>query len=378
MNRNIVNFAPFSMVLAVMLLGSGLTGCGSAREPAPAAQETVNNVAVIVAHKSVVPEWIEAVGTVRANRTSQLASQMMGTILDVRAQEGQRVQSGQVLATIDAAQPRAAVEQAVAAVSAAQKEVSAADANLALATSTLKRYQQLYDRKSVSPQEFDEIKTRQQSAEARRDQARAGQTRAEAELAQARTSLGYAQIRAPFSGLITERKADPGTLAAPGQIIFTLEDTRSYRLEAAVNENDIENIHVGEAARVTLDALGNTELAGTVSQIVPAADADSRSFLVKISLPEDARFRSGMFGRARFAHGTHTQVMIPRSAVVVRGQLQGVYVIDAGQTASLRYITLGNPAGQQVEVLSGLQEGEKLVAEPGERELGGMKIVARQ
>ncbi len=378
MNRTLGNIAPFSLMLAVTLIGAGLTGCGRSQESVPATPETVKDVAVIVAQKTVVPEWIEAIGTVRANQTTQIASQMMGTILEVRAQEGQRVQSGQVLATIDDAQPRSAVEQAAAAVSAAQKEVSAADSDFALAASTLKRYQQLYDRKSVSPQEFDEIKARQQSAEARLDQARAGQAQAEAALAQARTSLGYAQIRAPFNGIVTERKADPGTLAAPGQPIFTMEDTRSYRLEAAVSENDIPNIHVGQAAHVVLDALGNAELAGTVSQIVPVADPGSRSFLVKISLPADAQIRSGMFGRARFAHGTRSLVTIPRSAVIVHGQLQGVYVVDASQTASLRYVTLGHPAGDQVEVLSGLQAGETFVAEPEGRELGGKKIVARQ
>ena len=112
-------------------------------------------------------------------------------------------------------------------VTAAEKEVSAADSDLALAESTLKRYQQLYEKKSVSPQEFDEIKARYQSAEARRDMARAGQAQANAALTQARTTLGYTQIRAPFSGVVTDKKADAGTLASPGMPIFTLEDTRS-------------------------------------------------------------------------------------------------------------------------------------------------------
>ena len=123
---------------------------------------------------------------------------------------------------------------------AAEKEVSAADSDLALAESTLKRYQQLYEKKSVSPQEFDEIKARYQSAEARRDMARAGQAQANAALTQARTTLGYTQIRAPFSGVVTDKKADAGTLASPGMPIFTLEDTRSFRLEVTVDESDIQ------------------------------------------------------------------------------------------------------------------------------------------
>ena len=128
---------------------------------------------------------------------------------------------------------------------------------------------------------------------------------------------------------------------------------------------------------MTIDALGNSDLSGKVAEIVPAADPGSRSFLVKVELPSDTRLRSGLFGRARFPHGERSSLLIPRSAIVERGQLQGVYVLDANQIAGLRYITLGKIAGEQVEVLSGLQAGEKLIVAPGDRELGGKRIAAR-
>jgi RND family efflux transporter MFP subunit len=301
----------------------------------------------------------------------------MGNIAQIHAREGDRVQSGQVLAVIDDSQRRSAVEQATAALTAAEKEVSTADSDYSLAESTLRRYQQLYEKKSVSPQEFDEIKARYQSAQARRDMARAGQAQAAAALTQARTSLGYAQIRAPFAGLVTEKKADTGTLASPGMLLFTVEDTRSYRLEATVDESDIRILRVRQTVPVSIDALGDAEFSGKVAQIVPAADSASRSFLVKIELPSDARLRSGLFGRARFPRGERSSLSIPRAAVVERGQLQGVYVIDANQIAGLRYITLGQTAGDQVEVLSGLQEGEKLVAASGNRDLSGKRIATQ-
>jgi RND family efflux transporter MFP subunit len=299
---------------------------------------------------------------------------MMGNIVEIRTHEGNRVQSGQVLATIDDAQPRSRVDQSTAALAAAEKEVSAADSDLALAQATLKRYQELYDKKSVSPQEFDEIKARYQSAEARRDMARAGKAQASAALTQAQTSLSYTQIRAPFSGVVIEKKADAGTLASPGMPIFTLEDTRSFRLEVTVDESDIHLVHVGQGAPVTIDALKNNQLQGKIVQIVPAADAASRSFLVKVELPVDARLRSGLFGRAQFARSERSALLIPRASVVERGQLQGVYVLDATQIAGLRYITLGRSTGEQVEVFSGLQAGERLVAAPRDRELGGKRI----
>lgn len=368
---------PFGACLALAVIASSLSSCSNERSIEAAPPETVSNVPIVVAQKSTVPDWLEAVGTVRAAQTSQLASQIMGNIVAVQAHEGERVEIGQVLGTIDDTQLRAAVKQATAAQLAAQKDVSAAESELALAQSTLKRYQQLYDKKSISPQEFDEIKTRVQSAEARRDMARAALAQADAALTQARTSLGFTRIRAPFAGVVTERKADPGTLASPGMPILTLEDTRNYRLEVTVDENDIRLLHLGQSTPVNIDALGSAEIIGKVVQIVPAADPGSRSFLVKIELPKDAHLRSGLFGRAQFAHGERSTLLLPRSAVVERGQLQGVYVLDAEQIAGLHYVTLGRTSGQQVEILSGLDGGEKLVAAPGDRELGGKRVVAR-
>ena len=109
-------------------------------------------------------------------------------------------------------------------------------------------------------------------------------------------------------------------------------------------------------------------------QIVPAADSASRTFLVKIELPTDTRLRSGLFRRAQFSRGKRQSLLIPRSAVVERGQLLGIYVLDQNKIASLRYITLGKPSGEDVEVLAGLQYGERLVAKPGAVDLNGKRI----
>ena len=362
--------------LAVVLSG-GLSGCSNERQLTPTAPETIRNVAVQSVQRADVPDLLESAGTVRAAETTQLASQMMGNIVELRVHEGDRVQRGQVLAVIDDAQPRAAVERATSAMSAAEQEVAASDSDLTLAQSTLNRYQNLYDKKSVSPQEFDEVKARYQAALAHRDMTRAGQAQAKAALAQARTSFSYTRILAPFDGVITEKKADPGTLASPGLPIFTVEGLGRYRLDATVNENDLRYVRMGEQVTVVVDALENAELKGKVVQIVPAADPGSRSFLVKIELPADVRLRSGLFGRAQFSRGARSSLLIPQSAVVERGQLQGVYVLDQNKAASLRYVTLGKNSGAQVEVLAGLEEGERLVAKPGDLDLNGKRIEAQ-
>ena len=362
--------------VAVMLAG-GLGGCSSERPPKPAVPETVRNVSLLVVQRAEVADVLEAVGTVRAAQTSQLASQMVGNIVEVRVHEGDRVKRGQVLAVIDDAQPRAALERATAAESAATQEVAGAESDLGLAQSTLKRYQNLYDKKSVSPQEFDEVKARYQAALAHRDMTRAGQTQAKAVLTQAHTSFSYTRILAPFDGVITEKKADPGTLASPGFPIFTVEGLGHYRLEATVNESDLRYVHMGERVPVIVDALEAPDLKGKIVQISPGADAASRSFLVKIELPADPRLRSGVFGRAQITRGIRSSLLIPLTAPIERGQLQAVYILDPNGIANLRYVTLGKTAGKKVEVLAGLQEGDRLVATPGGLDLNGKRIEAQ-
>lgn len=365
--------ATLPLLLSTLLLGA----CSEQARKAAAVPEIVRNVPLIEVQQKNMPDVLEAVGTTRAAQTSTLASQMMGTLVEVRVHEGDRVRRGQILALIDDSQPRAALERASAADAASRQQLAAANSELVLAESTLKRFQILFEKKSVSAQEFDEIKTREQGALARRDMARADQEQAKAAIAQATTALEYTRIRAPFDGVITEKKADPGTLAAPGMPIFTLEDTRRYRLEASINESDLALVRIGQPVPVLIDALGTDALSGKVAQIVPAADASSRSFLIKVELPADSRLRSGLFGRAQFSHGERRALLVPQTAVVERGQLQGVFLLDQNKIAALHYITVGKSSHDQVEVLAGLQDGDLLVAQPGTLELDGKRIEAQ-
>jgi len=373
MNRS--NAVVLSLLITTI---TGLSSCSTDHKQAAPGVEAMRNVPIIAVQQTAVPDVLEAVGTIRALQTSVLASQMMGNVIEVRVHEGDRVQRGQVLVLIDDSQPREAVNRAMAASSAAQEQVVAAESDLSLAGSTLKRYQALYERKSVSPQEFDEVKAREQAARARRDMARADQEQAQASLAQARTAFDYTRIRAPFDGLITEKAVDSGTLVAPGTPILTVEDMRRYRLEANINESDVSSLRVGQQVVVLIDALGIGDLHGKVVQMVPAADPGSRSFLIKIELPEDSRLHSGLFGHARFSRGERQALLVPRTAIVERGQLQGAFVVDQNKIAALRYITLGRMSGDKIEVLAGLQAGEHLVATPGSLALDGKRIEAQQ
>ncbi|HET7872344.1 MAG TPA: efflux RND transporter periplasmic adaptor subunit [Terriglobales bacterium] len=371
-----MNLQKLSAIIFSALL-AGLAACSSAREVKAGVPETVPDVQTVKLQAQTIPDTFPAVGTVHASRTAPLSSQLMGAVTAVNVHEGDSVKQGQVLAAIDDMQPRAGVEQARAALSAVEHELAAAESDLVLAQSTFNRLQTLYSKKSLSQQEYDEGHARLQSAEARRDTARAARTQAAAALDQARTHLGYTQVRSPFDGVVTERRVDPGALASPGMPLLTVEAGGYYRLEAAVDERDLQYVHLGQAVPVSLDSLGGQTLQGKVAQIVPAADPTSRSFTVKIDLPAEKNLRSGIFGRAAFARGTRQGVLLPQSAVTERGQLQTVYVVGENQIAMLRYVTLGAAQPDGREVLSGLNAGEIVVAAPGGRDFAGKRIEVR-
>ncbi|HEY4933084.1 MAG TPA: efflux RND transporter periplasmic adaptor subunit [Terriglobales bacterium] len=362
-----------AFALAVVAV-AGLAGCGETKQPAQAPVEKVHGVAVMQVQKTSVPEVVEATGTVRAALSAQISSQVIGTITRVNVHEGDRVRRGEVLVAIDEAQQQAAFAGANAGLRASQESIAAADADYALAESTMKRYQMLYDKKSVSPQEFDEMKTRLAAAKARRDAARAGREQSEAGVSQAGTAMSFTKVRAPFDGMVIAKLAEPGAMASPGVPLLTVEDTSRFRLEATVDESKIGAVRLGESVPVVIDALGEQAMDGKVTQIVPAADPGSRTFTVKIDLPSNPQMRTGLFGRARFARGQHDAIAIPKTAILNRGQLQAVYVVGSDQLASLRYVTLGPASADLVEVLSGLQPGDRIVVQPGDRDLGGKQV----
>jgi RND family efflux transporter MFP subunit len=346
-----------------------------------AQSEAVRNVAVFQTAAVRVPDMLLVLGTVHASETSQLAAQMMGTVVTVNVREGDTVKRGQVLAVIDASQAQAGLNRAQAAWKASQHELTAAQSERALADSTLQRYATLFERKSVSPQEYDEVKARQQGAAAHTEAAASAEEQAKAAVAQAKSVLGYTRILAPFDGVVTERKVDPGAMAAPGMPLLTLEGTGRYRVDAAVDEGSLRLVQIGATVPVSLDAYPpdvypDAKFEGRVTQIVPAVDPATRTFLVKIELPHSPLIHSGLSARASFSRGSRDALLIPQTAVVDRGALKAVYIVGADQIASLRYVTVGEPTGGLVEVLSGLSPQESVIKAPADRELGGRRVLA--
>ena len=369
-----------------MLLGSSLlaasaamiAGCHGGESASQAVVQTMQ-ARVVESQQQQVPLNVRSTGTVHARETAIVSSQVMGRIQQVLVREGDSVRAGQTLIVLDDAALRASTDQAQAAVKVAQSEQAAAQTDAKLAVSTLERYKQLQAEKSVSPQEMDEVSRRAEAAAARLEAVSAQTDAARAQESGAHTMLGFSRLLAPFAGIVTARMADPGTMASPGVPLLQVDQAGALQLDATVDESAIGAIHKGMKVQVDLDGRtsttgAGTNLAGTVAEIVPEADPASHSFLVKIDLPSSSQLRAGMYGTAEFANGTRQAILIPRSAVVMRGSLASAYILNGQGIAQLRSLTLGASQGNLIEVLSGISSGEKLVDTPSDRDLAGKRI----
>lgn len=382
-------------IITLSLIAALSISCGEKPE-AEATIPTVTGVKIETVRPAAVEDAYEAVGTVRSKTTSVLSSKVVGHITAVHVREGDRVRAGQLLIEIDDRDTLAQLRKAQAgtreaenarqeiesAIRAAESAKAAAEANQALAASTYTRFQALLQRRSVSQQEFDEVQAKYKAATAEAERAQqilaslhakshqvlARMDQARADVASAQVYVGYGRITSPMAGVVTAKPAEVGVLAAPGVPLITIEDDAHYRLEAAVEESQIGKIHLGDQVRVRIDALGQGEIAGRVAEIVPAADPASRSYTVKIELPVETgrtgarpMLRSGLYGKARFSVGQKPAITIPQKAVIERGQLVGVYVVDPSNIARLRLIKTGKQYGDRVEVLSGINDGDRII-----------------
>jgi multidrug efflux pump subunit AcrA (membrane-fusion protein) len=381
--------AALILVVALVALTSA---CARKQE---ASTEKIAPVATVQIEKifaSELDSYYEATGTIRSATVSVLSSRVTGSVIALNAREGDRVRRGQTLIEIDGRDLAAQVQKAQAglneaeqaldeterSISGARSAKAAAEANRELAAATFNRYRMLLERRSVSQQEFDEVRAKRRVAEAEADraekmlqtmeakkrQALARIDQAKADISSARIYAGYTKITSPIDGIVTSRQTDIGQMAAPGAPLLTVEDSTRYRLEATVEESRIAGVKLNQQVTAVIDALGDQAIEGRVAEIVPASDPSSRSFTVKIDLPADGQklhLRSGLFGRARFPSGQKQALTIPRRAIVERGQLIGVFVVDDAGIARMRLVKTGKSFDDRVEILSGLGEGERIV-----------------
>jgi len=319
------------------------------------------------------PATYEATGTVRARVTATIASRVPGYVQQVTVQQGDHVAQGQTLVVLDTRdldanyqRAGAGVAEVTSTIPEAESGVAAAKANLDLAHVTFKRMEDLAAKKSISNQEFDEASARLKAAQANYDMAQAKRTQLQSRMEQAEQERnavgimrGYGRMAAPFAGIVTAKSVNVGDMASPGMPLLTIERQDGYRLEASVDESKIIGVRPGQTVRVGIEGTA-CDKSSRVSEVVPMVDAASRSYIVKVDLPSCAGLRSGMFGRAWFPLGARKVMAVPIAAVIDHGQLQSVFVAD-GEVARTRLVTTGERANHQVEILSGLNTGERVV-----------------
>jgi len=362
-------------ILTFILLPA-LAGCHRDAQPVRAAA-TVTGLQLAEVRAAQVPAVTPIVGTVEAKESASLSAQVVGRVTAVLVREGDTVHTGQVLVRMENARARAGLEQAQSSVEAAQHDLEGAKAQADLAASTLARYQVLRDQKSVSPQEFDEVLRRSEAASAQLAAAQANLNAQKASANSADTLAGYSTITAPFAGIVTARHVDPGALASPGVALVDLDRAGTLQLVVNVDESLLRALEPGSSLPVSVPAASSNPITARVAQIVPAADAASHSFQVKLDLPASAHLRAGMYGATSLASATRNGLFVPQAAVVAHGSIYSVWVVDPQHVASLRFVSLGSQSGIDSEVLSGLSAGEDVVLSPGDRELGGSRIEAK-
>lgn len=364
------NVLPVVAGIGLLLAG----GCGRHEQQAPAAQPAavVKGIQLLTVQETQVPEGFVAVGTVRSRNSAQVASRIAGTVTTVAVREGDRVAKGRHLLSIDAAEQTAGAAAARAGAEEARRGLAEARSRLELAEVTYARFNTLYKEEAATRQELD-------SRKADRDVAVQAVARAEARLEQslqveraAGTVAGYGRVVAPIGGVVTAKSVASGMTVFPGVPLLTIEEEGGYRLEAQVPESTLSSVKPGQAVDVTVDG-ARLKGKGRVAEIVPAADQATRTFTVKIDLGGSG-LRSGMFGRAQFTSASRPGLLVPKGAVVERGALTSLWVVERERIARLRLVKLGAVQGGDVEVLSGLSAGETVVVGGVARVTDGARV----
>lgn len=370
-----------------MILASGIAGlAGLFFIPALPAQDAWQTAAVT--EQSLT---YDAVGNIQPKIVTTLSSKVMGNVLEVLKREGDTVKAGEIVVKIDArdvasdlAGARAGLSEAASmkaeidqGLQAAQAQKQQAEAGLKLADASYQRIREMFGKKSVSKQEFDQAEAAFTTAraqvrgaqaqidalEAKKSTVNARMSQAQAGISKVETIKTLAEVTSPFGGRVTARRIEPGMLAAPGVPLLTIEDSSQLRLEAMVPERFIASITEGMQIEVTIDALEGRTFSGVVAEILPAAEVMSHTFLVKIALTAQPGMKSGMYARGAFVIGTESVLLVPHAAVEIRGQLEGVWAEREGKPV-YRLVRTGRTMPGGVEILSGLRPGDRFLPMP--------------
>lgn len=392
------------MLLITIISGSLMTaGCEEAHESTSPPQPVSVNALQPVYQQ--VPSSIVLPGIIQARNRITLSSQLNGFVQDVRVRAGDTVRVGQLLVQLDSreaasqkAAAQAAVEEAGAAreearesVSMAESMLAASKANSDLAESTFQRYQKLFDAKSASPQELDEVRARRDAAAA--DLAAAGTmvpaarnrirqieariSQAEAQASRADVLLGWSTVKSPGSARVVERQVNPGSAIFPGSPLLVLETLSGMQAVAKLPSTHSRHLVVGMQVRVIDEVEADSDITGLVSEIVPLSDPGSHTVRFKVDLDRGYSSPAGRFVRVQVPTGTREALLVPRETIRRKGHLTGIFVIDSSSVARFRLVKTSDYTEEQIEILSGIEPGERIVARPDPEIVDGIPLEVR-
>ncbi|MFY9923726.1 MAG: efflux RND transporter periplasmic adaptor subunit [Opitutaceae bacterium] len=320
---------PFSTVFALALF-AGCTRQAPDSGAGPSLPPLKAQVAVV--HLETVPVLTEITGTVHAVERAQLAAKVMGSIDTMPFTLGQHVKRGDTLATISAGEINARVAQAESRFNQANRDLARERELLPEGASTATMVKDLEDRCAGD----------------------------EAILREAKVMLSYATLQAPFDGVITQKFASVGDLASPGLPLLAIEGSNGFEVQAGVPDSLAFDLSVGKLLVVQTSTQG-VAFSGKISEISPAANADSHTVAVKIAVPDSVAVRSGQFVRIQVSGAPIRALLAPLASVTTLGQMERVFVVGSDNRAVLRLVTTGTRRGNQVEILSGLDDGDRVI-----------------
>lgn len=340
----LLKFKPFKCVLvSLCLAGFGMNALA-------------DSLQTVTVAKSNAAQFITVEGTIEAVKGSLLAPQVSGSITALNVKAGDQVKAGEVLARIDT---RIANQQAAA----NQAQVAAARAQLSAARQEYERKKRLHEKQYISQAALERAESDYKTAEA--------QTKAElAQTGMANVQSGLHTVTAPYAGIVAEVMIEQGDMAMPGKPLLAIYDPKEMRAVVNVPQSQIASIKAGGNIKVTVPAAAEDErsLAASNITVLPTADAITNSVKVRLLLPQNLSSVSpGMFARAQLPTTSaklQNQIYIPSQAVIKRSELMAVYVVDAHGYPQLRQVRVGRKQGDDVEIVAGLQAGEKVAFDP--------------
>ncbi len=340
-----------------------ITSCGNEDKKMVADNSPVIGVKVNEVLANGNSPFLSVSGKIQATNSADLSTRMMGYVTKVHVNVGDKVRKGQLLISINnsdlqakMAQVNAGITEAIVAFNNAKKDYN--------------RFKNLFADNSASQNEMDDITANFEIAKARLEVANQLKNEVNAQFA-------YSNITAPFSGTVTSKNIEDGNMANPGIPLISVETPGNFEVTAMVPETEISGIKKGTTVDVMVKSINKT-IKGKLIEVSTSAKNTGGQYLVKIALDKtDANILSGMFATVQFPverKVASEMVLIPMDAVITKGQLSGLYTVSQSNTAMLRWLSLGRAYGDQVEVLSGLSEGERYIVSAEGKLYNGVKI----